>query len=141
MTPQEVEDLFIRSMDVPMTPVERELFLKGLKADVKLAKYLSSYTRIRDLAKTEPPASFGTYFAGKLIARIQNTGVVIDRQIFSFFKRYQLVAAGVIVALVILNGIFSDQLTLDSVFGLENKTTQTEEIATFDFYKTLNIDL
>ena len=141
MTSQEIEDLYIRSLDVPMTASEKEIFLKGLQEKGKIAKVLSDHKKIRDLARSVSPATFGYYFANRLIARIENTGVVIDRQIFSFFKKYQLAAAGIIVALLILNTIFSDQLSLNSSFGLETTPATTEEIVSFDFYETLNNEL
>lgn len=143
MTPQEIEDLFIRSLDIPMTRDETALFLKQLKENPSLAKTLSAHKKIRELLQPAVPPSFGYSFASKLIARIENTGVVIERQIFSFFKKYQLVVAGVVVALLILNTVLSDQLSVDSILGLDNTTTTTptEEIISFDFNKTLNSDL
>ncbi len=141
MTPHEIEDLFIRSLDVPMSTSEKESFLLALQSSGKLSKTLSDHKRIRETARTSSPATFGYYFASKLIARIENTGVVIDRQIFSFFKKYQLAAAGVIVALLILNTVFADQLSVGSIFGLESTTTTSDEIVSFDFYESLNNDL
>jgi hypothetical protein len=143
MTPQEIEDRFIRSLDVPMTATEKEFFMNELRDKTTLVKTLTDHKKIREVLQSHPPSSFGFFFASKLVARIENTGVVIERQIFSFFKKYQLVAAGVVVALLILNTVFSDQLTVDSIFGLENTTTTPldEEIVSFDFYKALNNEL
>jgi hypothetical protein len=143
MTPQEIEEQFIRSLDVPMTATEKEFFMNELRDKTTLAKTLTGHKKIREVLQSHAPSSFGFFFASKLVARIENTGVVIERQIFSFFKKYQLVAAGVVVALLILNTVFSDQLTVDSIFGLENNTTTPldEEIVSFDFYKALNNEL
>jgi len=141
MTPQQIEDLFIRSLDVPMNASEKESFLAALQENGKLSKVLSDHKTIRQMTRATTPATFGYYFASKLITRIENTGVVIDRQIFSFFKKYQLAAAGVIVALLILNTVFADQLSVGSIFGLESTTTTSDEIVSFDFYESLNNDL
>jgi len=141
MTPQEIEDLLIRSLDAPLTTAEAALFSSQLKENASLEKDLSDHKKIRELLRPAVPASFGYFFASKLIAHIENTGVVIERQIFAFFKKYQLLAAGVIVALLILNTVFSEQPSMNSIFGLENTTTPADEIVSFDFYKTLNTDL
>jgi len=68
---------------------------------------------------------------------------VIDRQIFSFFKKFQLAALGVIVGLLILNVIFTEQVSLTTVFGLDRTVTPAAEETDvpFDFFKTLNENL
>jgi hypothetical protein len=73
-----------------------------------------------------------------LIHRIEATGLVIERQVFTLFKKYQLLAAGIIVGLVVLNTLLSDQPTVKSVLGLEQTEMLTEEIESFDFYQLLN---
>ncbi|MEP6737463.1 MAG: hypothetical protein ABJA70_18205 [Chryseolinea sp.] len=143
MKQQELEDQYIRSLDVPMNNQERERFLTELRAHPTFVKELNLHSKVRELVTPKAPASFGPYFASKLIHKIENTGVVIDRQIFSFFKRFQLAALGIAVALLILNVMFADQANLKSVFGLDRTPTTTtdEEIISFDFYETLNNDL
>ena len=139
MNQQELEDIFIRSLDVPMQQDEKENFLKMLQTEPSLAKQLEDYKKIRTLTLSDEPATFGPFFAAKVIHRIQNTGVVIDRQIFSFFKRFQLAALGVIVAMLILNVWLADQGTVTSILGLDNNTVSEDyQIASFDFYDTLN---
>jgi hypothetical protein len=139
MNQHELEDIFIRSLDVPLKQDEKENFLKMLQADPTIEKQLEDYKKIRELAQANEPATFGPFFAAKVIHRIQNTGVVIDRQIFSFFKKFQLAALGVIVAMLILNVWLADQGTVTSILGLDNNTTSEDyQIASFDFYDTLN---
>jgi len=140
MTPQEIEDLYIRSFDEPMNAEEKELLLKALKANPGVATDLSNYKKIREVLTKTNPSTFGTYFSKKVISKIQNVGIQIDRQIIAFFKKYQLAAVGVVIALLALNAVFADQLNLQSLFGLED-TTQTEEIVSFDFNEILNTDL
>ena len=42
------------------------------------------------------------------------------------------------VALLMLNTVFSEQKTIKSIFGLEETTTTTEEVVSFDLYNNLN---
>jgi hypothetical protein len=141
MTPLEIEDLYIRSFDQAMDSPGKELLLKALRTNTGLATDLSQYKKIREVLLRKEPATFGPYFAKKVITKIQNVGIQIDRQILAFFKKYQLAAVGVVIALLALNAIFADQLNLQSLFGLENTTTTTDDIVSFDFYETLNSDL
>lgn len=139
MTAQEIEDLYIRSFDDPMNSEEKEFLLQALRTNTGTATDLSHYKKMREMLMRKKPASFGPYFAKKVIAKIQNVGIQIDRQILAFFKKYQLAAVGVVIALLALNAVFADQLNLQSLFGLED--TAVDEIASFDFYETLNSDL
>ncbi len=141
MTPQQIEDLYIRSFDEPMNAEERELLLKALKENSGTATDLAKYKKVRELLLRKTPTTFGPYFSRKIVAKIQNVGIQIDRQIIAFFKKYQLAMVGVVIALLALNAVFADQLNLQSLFGLEDTTTQTEEIVSFDFNEILNTDL
>jgi hypothetical protein len=141
MNEHELEDLYIRALDFPMSTAEKAKFLTALKRYPALPRQLIMHDKIRELASTKEPATFGPYFAAKLVHKIEQTGVVIDRQIFSFFKRFQLAAVGVVVALLILNMVFADQTSLKSIFGLDRTATQDEEIVSFDFSEILNNDL
>ena len=141
MTVQEIEDLYIRSFDETMSSGDKDKLLNALRANPGLATELSEYKKIRDVSLRKKPASFGPYFAVKLVAKIQNVGIQIDRQIFAFFKKFQLAAVGVVIALLALNVIFADELNLKSLFGLEDSLNTTEEIVSFDFYEMLNNDL
>jgi hypothetical protein len=143
MNQQELEDLYIRSLDMPMTNEEKEKFLKELHAHPDLAKRLSQHKKVRDLLIVKTPASFGPYFAAKLMNKIENTGIVIDRQLFSFFKKFQLAALGAIVVLLILNILFTEQISIKSILGLDRTEAPTTEetVVSFDFFKTLNENL
>lgn len=141
MTQQELEDLYIRSLDAPMTAEERKNFLNELNRHPELAKQLAGHKKVRDLVALNKSVSFGPYFASKLIHKIENLGIVVDRQLFSFFKKFQLAALGVIVVLIILNLAFADQISLTTLFSLDRTTTPTatqEEIVSFDFSTILN---
>ncbi|MEK6780936.1 MAG: hypothetical protein AABY93_04490 [Bacteroidota bacterium] len=141
MTTQEIEDLYVRSFDDPMNSEEKELLLKTLRTNTGLATDIAQHKKIREVLSRKEPATFGPYFAKKVIAKIQNVGIQIDRQILAFFKKYQLAAVGVVIALLALNAVFADQLNLQSLFGLENTSNTADDIVSFDFFETLNTDL
>ena len=84
------------------------------------------------------PSTFGPYFAQKVILRIQNLRVEIDQQIVFFFKKYQLAALGVVIALLAVNVIFADTLDLPSVLGVEETAAPADDdLLSFDFYENL----
>jgi hypothetical protein len=114
------------------------MLLSALKSNMGMATELSHYKKIREITLRTTPASFGPYFARKVVAKIQNVGIQIDRQILTFFKKYQLAAVGIIVALLALNAVFADQLNLQSLFGLEEAMPAADEIVSFDFNEILN---
>src|SRR5690348_9220575 len=115
MKPEELEAIFIRSLDAPLSTKELDEFLAALKQHPLLAKELEEHNSIREILKAKEPATFGPYFASKLMTKIQNTGVVIDRQLFSFFKKFQLAAMGVVVALLVLDVVFANENCLIAV--------------------------
>ncbi len=151
MNPNEIEDLFLRSFDQPLSETEKEKMLTAMQANAGLAKDLSAFKKIRETVLRERPATFGPYFAQKVITRIKGLRIEIDKQIIFFFKKFQLAAAGVLVALLAVNVIFSDQLNVDSIFGIQdtvaaidqpmtdNQDTVTNDLETvsFDFFDNL----
>jgi hypothetical protein len=137
MKPQEIEELYIRSLDAPIQDHERELLASELRKDPAKAREFEQHKTIREVLGRTTPETFGPYFSSKLIHKIQNSGIVVDHQIFSFFKKFQLVAIGVIVALLVANIVFSEQQSLTSIFGLE-QVSADEEIISFDYSQTLN---
>lgn len=141
MIPEKIEDLYIRSLDMPLNPGETAMLTKWVNENTEFASQLSGHKSIRASLVRRNPATFGPFFAARLLARIENSRVIIEREIFSFFKKYQLLAAGIVVALLILNTVLSENLTVDSIFGLDNQNTVVDEIVSFDFYETLNNDL
>lgn len=89
--------------------------------------------------------SFGPYFGVRVVNRIQNLRKEIDHQIIFFFKKYQLAALGILIAIVAVNIISADDITIQSVLGIDEKNVNTvvneADSITFDFYKTLNEQL
>ena len=139
MNKQETEDLYILSLDQKLAPADEERLLTALNDHPNWARSLTQHKTTRDLLRAGSPAAFGPYFASKLMQKIQNTGAVIDRQIFGLFKKFQLAAIGVVVALLIMNVVLSEQGGWKSVLGIEeDPSTPPEQQVPFDFYETLN---
>jgi hypothetical protein len=138
MSPQELEELYIRSLDAPIQKHEQELLVNEVRKDPARAREFEQHNTIREVLKRKTPDTFGPYFSARLIHKIQNSGILVDHQIFSFFKKFQLVAIGVIVALLVANIVFSEEQSLTSIFGLEEPSADDEQIVSFDYSQTLN---
>jgi hypothetical protein len=151
MNTNELEDLFIRSFDQPLNENEKEQLLQAMHNNPGQAKDLSSYKNLRDTVLRKAPATFGPYFAQKVITRIQGLRIEIDKQIGFFFKKYQLAVVGVLIAMLAVNVIFADQLNLPSVLGVQDSVASVnssatgipdsvstdEDIVSFDFLESL----
>lgn len=141
MRREEIEALYLKSLDGSLSADEKRLLMEGLEADKGLAAELEGYERVREAVRRKEPATFGPYFAQKVILRIQNTRVEIDQQIAFFFKKYQLAVIGVFVALLTINVIFSDTVDLPSLLGIHDETAvpsgEDDEIESFDFTQYL----
>lgn len=139
MNRDKIEDLFLKSLDhLPDAAVKLEL-TDAMGRDEELAKSLSGYLIMREELLRKQPATFGPYFASKVVARIQSMRVEIDKQIMFFFRKYQLAALGILVALLTINVVFSDQINLPSVLGITDESTSADEdLLSFDFYNNFN---
>ena len=142
MKTEKAEDLFIRSLDQTLSLTENELLLNSIDADPLLKEHLQEFVTLRETLKSKQLASFGPYFAQKVVHKIQQAGEQIDRQIVFFFKRYQLAAAGVVIALLALNIMYAETFSIPSILGVEETTTTTtDDIITFDYSELLTDDL
>lgn len=141
MNATEIEALYLKSLDGTLTESESRQLKEALQANEAVAKDLAQYDAIRESILRKSPETFGPYFAQKLIAKIQNSRVEIDQQIAFFFKRFQLAAIGIFVALLTINIIFSEEVNLPSVLGIQDEQTAPtpadDEIETFDFSQYL----
>jgi hypothetical protein len=129
------EELLLKSFDVPISAREREELSLGMQSDSTLRRQSDQYLKIRELMLRVEPDSFGPFFAERIMQQLKQRVNEIDYLIFFFFKKYQVLALGVLVALLITNLLFTDQLTLKSLFGIEQETT--EDILSIDVYKNL----
>jgi len=106
-----------------------------LLSDRKLKLTADQYILIREKLKREEPDSFRPFFAERIVNKIRNLKQEIDYQIFFFFRKYQVAVIGVLVALLALNIMFSDQLTFKSILGFEDQNQ--DSIVTIDLYQNL----
>ena len=144
MAQKSIEDLLLESLDQSLSDQDKLLLERGLEDDRELRKHLTQYSKIRELMRRKRETSFGPFFSNRIVNKIQNMRMEIDHQIIFFFKKYQLAALGVLVALIAINAIFAEDLTVQSLFGVEqNNSSVTNEAdsISFDFYKDLNEQL
>lgn len=138
MNADEVEGLFIRSLDETLSDAEKHQLTEALQVNATIARELLEHKNIREILLRKGSATFGPYFAQKVINRLQNARIQIEQQIVFFFKKYQLAALGVLIALLALNVIFADQLDLPSVLGIEDTSQPADDdLLSFDFYENL----
>ncbi len=131
------DELLIKSLDSKLSNEERQLLMTMLESDFQLKRHAQQYDKLRAMLLRPEPDSFGPFFAERIINKIKNIRSEIDYQIFFFFKKYQLAAVGIVIALIVLNIIFSDQLTLKSVLGFEDQTSG-DLIENVDLYSDLS---
>ncbi len=137
---EEIEDLWLRSLDGTLTADEQRQLDAALNAHPELATDIAQYTKIRERLRRSEDATFGPYFAQKVITKLQTAKVGIDRQIMIFFKKYQLVAVGLVLFLLTLNLLSADKIDVASILGIEEAATpestpvEEEDLLSFDLY-------
>ncbi len=129
------EDLFLQSLDGKISEQQKTKLAEAMNADRDLRKNAGQFVKLRAELLRKEEESFGPFFAERIINQIKSLKKEIDYQIFFFFKKYQLAAIGVVVALVVLNIVLSDNLTVKSVLGFEDE--QASDIVTIDLYQNL----
>lgn len=129
------EDLFLQSLDGKISEEQKIKLEEELNNNRILKKNADQFLKLRMKLARKEEDSFGLFFAERIINRIRSLKKEIDYQIFFFFKKYQLAAIGIVVALVVLNIVLSDQLTLKSVLGFEDE--QVDDIVKIDLYQNL----
>lgn len=139
MEKNQKEELLIKSLDAKLSNEERALLINLLENDHEVKKYSLQYEKLREMLLRQEPDSFGPFFAERIVNKIKNLKKEFDYQIFFFFKKYQLAAVGIVIALIVLNIIFSDQLTLKSVLGFEDQNqTSNDLVENVDLYSELS---
>ena len=129
------EDLFLQSLDGNISEEQKLQLMEAISADRTLKKNADQFLTLRTKLLRKEQESFGPFFAERIINRIKSLRKEIDYQIFFFFKKYQLAAIGVVVALLVLNIVLSDNLTVKSVLGFEDE--RARDIVTIDLYQNL----
>jgi len=131
----ENEELLLKSYDAPVSAHERELLSSLMQNDPVLRRQDDQYSSIRALLLRPESDTFGPFFAERIMQQLKQRAGEIDYLIFFFFKKYQLLAVGVLVALFITNLLLTDQFSLKALFGIEQQST--EDVFSIDLYKNL----
>lgn len=129
------EELLLKSYDVPVSAQERQELSRQMQNDPSLRRQSDQYIKLRELLLRTEPDSFGPFFAERITHQLKQRVNEIDYLIFFFFKKYQVLALGVLVALVVTNLLLTEQFSLKAFFGITQETT--EDILTIDLYKNL----
>lgn len=129
----ENEGLLLKSYDAPVNASEQEKLAALMQNDHVLRRQGDQYLKIRELLLHPEPDSFGPFFAERIMQQLRQRASEIDYLIFFFFKKYQVLVVGVLVALLIANLLLTDQFTLRSLFGIDQQTT--EDVFSIDLYK------
>ena len=132
----EKEQLLILSLDAPVSANERAKLASLIQEDPSFRSLSDQYHTIRDMLKRKEADSFGPFFAERILHVVRQRAGNLDYQLFFFFKKYQVMILGVLVALLLANLFLSDNFTLKEIFGLEGETT--EDIFSIDAYQDLN---
>lgn|GEM_PF-970805 len=145
MAKKSIEDILIESLDQPVHEGEKQQLDQRLALDKDVRKQHDQYLKIREMMRRKRETSFGPYFSVRVATRIQNMRKEIDHQILFFFKKYQLAALGILIAIVAVNIISAKDISVQSVLGIDekniNNVVNDADSITFDFYKTLNEQL
>lgn len=131
----EHEELLLRSLDAPVSARERETLALAMQNNFSIRLSSDQYQTIRSMLLRPEPDSFGPFFAERILNMIKQRTQQIDYLIFFFFKKYQVVLVGILVALLVSNMLLTDQLTLKGIFGLEQDAS--EDIFSIDLYENL----
>jgi hypothetical protein len=134
MNINESEELFLRSLDTVISEAER-IQLAALEQNLEFKNKSQQLVHVRALLARNEANSFGPFFAERIAYRISQLKQEIDYQIFFFFKRYQLLAAGIVIALLALNILLSDQLSIKSILGFEDQAI--DDVISIDLYSNL----
>jgi hypothetical protein len=131
----EDEALLLKSFDAAISDSERKKLTDATQNDFALRRNNSQYLKIRELLKRDVKATFGPFFEERIVHVIKSRKENLDFLVLSFFKKYQLIVLGILVALFVLNLVFTKELTFASLFGLEPEPM--EDIYSVDAYKNL----
>jgi hypothetical protein len=130
-----IDDLFLQSLDGKISDEQKMKITEAMISDPNLRKSADQFRKLREQLLRKEEESFGPFFAERVINQIKSLKQEIDFQIFFFFKKYQLAAIGVVVALVVLNIALSDNLSVKSVLGFEDE--QVDNIVSINLYQNL----
>jgi hypothetical protein len=129
------EQMMLRLFDENIAPDEREKIDQIVRQDRNLKLEYDAYRQMRDVLAEKRDDSYGPFFAERIINQVKRRTQEIDYLIFFFFKKYQVLIAGVLVGLLVINIILADKLTILSILGFQDETV--EDFVTIDVYENL----
>lgn len=138
MKPKELEDYFLQSLDQPLNELEKGRLSHALESNPDVARDAVQYKKIREVLLNTKPATFGPFFAQKVINKLHNIRADVDSQISFFFKKYQLALLGIVMALLAVNSMLADRVDIPSLLGIEETVAAADdELDLFDLYSNL----
>lgn len=123
MEHKEFEQQYIRSLDETLTTIEWHQLRFAISSDPQCAHIAAKHDRVREIVKRKSSSSFGPDFASSVMKAIQKGISSFDAEIAFIFKKIHLLAAGVIICFLIVNVIFADDLSIQSILALDNFNT------------------
>lgn len=135
LTLSDKEVVLLKSMDARVDRDEQIQLNNLLKEDSSIRGLNDQYQQLREMLHRKDKATFGPFFPERIAHAIDQRRENIDFLALSFFKKYQLLILGVLVALFILNLVVAEDFSLKAIFGLDQETT--EEVFSIDVYKNL----
>lgn len=128
MNHEKSEDLLLRSLDETASESEQKQLQNWLAENTLLQKAQKDFTQIRSMLGEHEQPTFGPFFAERVMNRIRTMQDEVEYQLFSFFKKYQLIALGIIVGLLVLNIVLADSLSLKSILGFDETESDLVQI-------------
>lgn len=129
------EQMMLRLFDENIAPDEREKIDQIVRQDRNLKLEYDAYRQMRDVLAEKRDDSYGPFFAERIINQVKRRTQEIDYLIFFFFKKYQVLIAGVLVGLLVMNIILADKFTILSILGFQDEIV--EDFVTIDVYEDL----
>lgn len=112
---QEFEQRYIRSLDETPSTTDWHQLTSAIHNDEICRKLSEAHTRVRTELKRSHRVSFGSEFGSAVMKAIQQGISSFDDEIAFLFKKVHLLTAGVIICLLIVNLIYADNLSIQSV--------------------------
>lgn len=128
MNHEKSEELLMRYLDGTTSESEQVELQNLLAENTLLQKAQKDFTQIRSMLSEHEKPSFGPFFAERVLNRIRTMQNEVEYQLFSFFKKYQLIALGIIVGLLVMNIVLADSLSLKSILGFDDNESDLVQI-------------
>jgi anti-sigma factor RsiW len=122
-------DLMIRSLDGELTTADRLELNEALAGSAELRDELARLVAVRRVVADSRRASFGPFFAERVMRRIRTEGRAAGEEsllgaLFSAFRPVALAAAAVAVGLMIYNSAKADKWSIAGARGVPQVTLE-----------------